>query len=665
MDIFKKKTVIITAAAVCSFGIHMYAYAADEPYYTVKSPQSEENGVLTLEDGQKWYKVNGFEDENDYIICVKGSDGEQKIFTAKDSRSSEYIWHYFRRTIVTSVAPKYTTLSSSSFRLTYHEGQLYTSADWWTEGDNVWDYSGGTLNFSENGSIHYLKYTEDSNEPFSCTDNAAEAAQVCIYAKGEQLSRCIGKQPAAESYVIEGSGYAAPKFSVELSDKNIITDSVKWFVDGEEQDCAKLTFTADSLTGKPVGVHRVGCLIEGHDADGVHYRERSADAAFVIAKGVLPDSFMSFSDIHEQYEFIDRAVEKIMESTGGYIPSLVVCTGDLVNGPTADKDRMLNRYYPQIVSHLGGLDTVFVSGNHDSGEAASVMSLRAGLGADKDNGFGGGQVFRGMSEAAKAKGRNSKYAKGITVYGLNFENALYKNGNEFTYSYDRTLKDLDGFLKKTAESYNGELVVISAHSGLHVLGLQPESVNANGWSVGKWIGENQYNVDYSYELAKLINSYAEKYDMDIMYLFGHDHSRGETEFILSDGDTLISTEKYADSSYNSQKLSFTYGNSGFLSTTIGSANARFSLIYRDGDHYSYNIMNLDGETVRHRDIKAKSELIEPAVTTTAASVTTALSAAKAKNSADSPKTGDRSGAVFAAVPIAVFAFLLSRKRKNK
>ena len=179
------------------------------------------------------------------------------------------------------------------------------------------------------------------------------------------------------------------------------------------------------------------------------------------------------------------------------------------------------------------------------------------------------------------------------------------------------------------------------------------------------VGAGAAGVFISYELAKLINSYAEKYDMDIMYLFGHDHSRGETEFILSDGDTLISTEKYVDSSYNSQKLSFTYGNSGFLSTTIGSANARFSLIYRDGDHYSYNIMNLDGETVRHRDIKAKSEFIEPAVTTTAASVTTALSAAKAKNSADSPKTGDRSGAVFAAVPIAVFAFLMSRKRKNK
>ncbi|MCR4638135.1 metallophosphoesterase [Ruminococcus sp.] len=665
MDIFKKITMITAAAALCSFSIHLCTYAADEPCYTVTAPQSEENGVLTLADGQKWYRVNSFEDENDYIISVMDSDGSKKIFTAEDSRSSEYIWHYFRRTMVTSVAPEYTSLSSSSFRLTYHEGQLYTSSNWWTDGDSVWDYSGGTLSYNENGSIHYLKYDEDSHEPFSCTDNAAEAAQVCIYARGEQLSRCIGKQPAADSYVIEGSGYAAPRFSVELSDKNIITDSVKWFVDGEEQDCAGLAFTADSLRGKPVGVHHVGCLVEGHDADGVHYRERSAEAAFVIAKGVLPDSFMSFSDIHEQYEFIDKAIEKIMESTDGYIPSLVVCTGDLVNGPTADKDRMLSRYYPQIVSHLGGLDAVFVSGNHDSGEAASIMSVRAGLGADKDNGFGGGQIFRGISEGVRENGRNSRFAKGITVYGMNFENALYQSGGEFAYSYDRTLKDLDSFLKKTAESYNGELVVISAHSGLHVLGLQPESVNANGRSIGKWIGENQYNVDYSYELARLINSYAEKYHMDIMYLFGHDHSRGETEFILSDGDTLISTEKYGDMSYDSQKLSFTYGHAGFLSTTIGSANARFSFIYRDGEHYSYNIMNLDGDTVLHRDITAKSTFREPAVTTASSAVTTTALTSKAKMSADSPKTGDRTSAVIAFIPAAVLVLLVTMKKKER
>ena len=655
MDIFKKAAAAAAAAAVFSLSLPVYAYGAGEAHYTVTAPISEENGVLTLADGQKWYKVNRFEDENDYIICVKGSDGRQMILTAADDNYREYIWHYYRRTMVTSVAPRYTTLSNS-YHLTYHDGQLYTVSNWWNDGDSVWDYSGGALSYNENGNMHYLRYTEGSDEPFSCTDNMGEAAQVCIYAKGDQLSRCISRHPAAESYVLEGSGYAAPVFSVELSDKNIITDSIKWFVDGKEQDCAKLTFTADSLTDKPAGVHRVGCLIEGHDSEGVHYRERSADGAFVIAKGVMPDSFMSFSDIHEQYEFIDRALEKIMERTGGYIPSLVVCTGDLANGPTVDKDTMLSRYYPQIVSHLGGLDAVFASGNHDSGEAASIMSLRAGLGADCDTRGAGGQIFRGLSDGVKNKGRNSRFAKGIIVYGLNFESALYFNNNEYTYSYDRTLGELESFLKKTAESYNGELVVISAHSGLHVLGLQPQSVNANGVSIGKWIGENQYNIDRSDEMAKLINSYAEKYDMDIMYLFGHDHSRSETEFILSDGDELISTKKYS---------SFTYGHSGFLSTTIGSASARFSFIYRDGDHYSYDILNLNGDIIRRREIAAKSTFTEPAVTTVSTSAAAAATTTKAKVSADSPNTGDRSAAVFAAVPAAIFVLLLSMKKKEK
>jgi hypothetical protein len=665
MDIFKRAAAAAAAAAVFSLSLPVYAYGAGEAHYTVTAPISEENGVLTLADGQKWYKVNSFEDENDYIICVKGSDGRQMLFTAADDNYREYIWHYYRRTMVTSVAPRYTTLSNS-YHLTYHDGQLYTVSNWWNDGDSVWDYSGGALSYNENGNMHYLRYSEGSSEPFSCTDNIGEAAQVCIYAKGAQLSRCISRHPAAESYVLEGSGYAAPEFSVELSDKNIITDSVKWFVDGKEQDCAKLTFTADSLVDKPAGVHRVGCLIEGHDSDGVHYRERSADGAFVIAKGVMPDSFMSFSDIHEQYEFIDRAIEKIMERTGGYIPSLVVCTGDLANGPTVDKDTMLSRYYPQIVSHLGGLDAVFASGNHDSGEAASIMSLRAGLGADCNTRGAGGQIFRGLSDGVKNKGRNSRFAKGIIVYGLNFESALYFNNNEYTYSYDRTLGELESFLKKTAESYNGELVVISAHSGLHVLGLQPQSVNANGVSIGKWIGENQYNIDRSDEMAKLINSYAEKYDMDIMYLFGHDHSRSETEFILSDGDELISTKKYSDGTYDRETLSFTYGHSGFLSTTIGSASARFSFIYRDGDHYSYDILNLNGDIIRRREIAAKSTFTEPAVTTAAASAAVTTSAtSKAKLSADSPKTGDRSAAVFAAVPAAVFVLILSMKKKEK
>ena len=178
MDIFKKAAALTFAAAVFSLSLPVCASAAGDSYFTVTAPLSEENGVLTLSDGQKWYKVNSFEDENDYIICVKGNDGQQKIFTAEDDRSSEYIWHYYRETMVTSVAPRYTSLSSSSFRLTYHEGQLYTASNWWNDGDSVWDYSGGTLSYNGNGKMHYLRYSEDSASPVSVTDNASEAAQV-------------------------------------------------------------------------------------------------------------------------------------------------------------------------------------------------------------------------------------------------------------------------------------------------------------------------------------------------------------------------------------------------------------------------------------------------------------------------------------------------------
>ena len=663
VSFFRKTAAVCAAASVLLINMPVFGAAAADSHYKATAPFSVENGVLTLADGQKWYRVNEFENERDYIICVNDVEGRQVMLTAADNRSSEYIWHYFRRTMVTSVAPEYTTLSSDSFRLTYHDGELYTAANWWTEGDSAWECDGKCLSYNENGSLHYLRYSGDS---FSCTDDAAEASQVCIYSKGEELSRCIGRQPAAESYVIESSGYAAPVFSIELSDNDITADSIKWFVDGEEQAAQGMSFTAECLVGKPVGVHHVSCLVEGHDAENIHYRERSAEAAFVIAKGVISDSVMTFSDIHEEYQLIDRAIERIMDRTGGYIPSLLICTGDLVNGPTVDKDIMLSRYYPQIVSHLGGLDAVFVSGNHDSGEAASVMSASAALGAENNTPFGG-RIFRGTSADVRSNGRNSRSAKGITVYGLNFESSLYHSGGEYTYSYDRAIKDVERFLKSTAEDYNGELVIISAHSGLHVLGLQPQSVNAVGRSIGKWIGENQYNIDRSYELAELINSYARKYDMDIMYLFGHDHSRAETEFILSDGDSLVSTEKYNKMSYDTQELSFTYGHAGYLSTSIGSADAHFSFIYRDGDHYSYDIMDIDGNIIRRRDIMAKSDFHEPVVTSAAVTpVESALaSTTRAKAAADSPKTGDRTSAVIAFIPAAVLVLLVTMKKKER
>ena len=659
----KIKEIIAAAAAAVSVlaGFpQLTAGSADEPHFTVTA-SSDKDGVLNIDDTE-WYKVDSFEDGGEYLIGVTGSDGSISLLTAEDDEACEYIWQFYDQVMVTSTSNKYTSLYTSSFRLSCHENVLYPRYSWWLDTDQFWDYSGGLLTYTEGDTEHYLKYDEGSDTPFSCTDDISEAAEVSIYSCSELLSRCISEHPHAESYVIEGSGYSAPVFSVKLSSPDIIADDIRWFADGEEQACGSLSFTADILREKPVGVHRVNCIVTGHDSSGIHYRERSEDALFIIAKGIVPDSFITFSDVHEEYSLIGKAIEQTLAHTGGYAPALVVCTGDLVNGPTKSRDSLLKRYYPRIVSELGGLDAVFVSGNHDSGEAATVMSVKAGLGAPSDNTAGGGPVFCGNSADAKKNGKSSRFAKDITVYGLNFEASVYGTKGNYTYSYEKAIKDISAFLEKTAENYRGELIVISAHSGLHVLGVQPETVD-DGRYGGTWLGENQYNVDLSYDLAKLINRYAEKYDMDIMYLFGHDHSRNERELLLTDGNELLSTISYPDRSFGTQELHFTYGHSGYLSTAIGVARANFSFVARNGDSFSFDLINALSGDFSHKDITARNPLPKseeaPAITT-AAAVTSAVSSARA---ADSPKTGD-SGAMILPLAMAV-PLLLSRKKKNK
>ena len=209
-------------------------------------------------------------------------------------------------------------------------------------------------------------------------------------------------------------------------------------------------------------------------------------------------------------------------------------------------------------------------------------------------------------------------------------------------------------------------MVISAHSGLHVLGVQPESMTRYGIQISKWIGENQYNIDNSYELTKLINSYAEKYNMDIMYLFGHDHSRQESELIMIDGDDLTSTVEYSSRSYDTQPLKFTYAHSGYLSTTIGCADAHFSFVYRNGENYSFDLMSTYNDTLRHTEIKAKNTFKEPVVTTSASTTVptkTTAAGTSAKKGSDSPATGDKFSIIGIAVPAAVL-MLISRKRKK-
>lgn len=652
---------------LCSVCMTFSSVSAAEMYFKAVPVPRLENGVITMENNQKWYRVRGdFEDYSSYLLTVRNKAGEELLLTLTDDDESRNIWYYSRISMTSSDAPRVASLTSGGYTLSYGEGRLLPYLYGSTSDDRAWEKDGSALCFTGNNGRHYLKYDADAAELFTFTGNKAEAAAVELYACANPFGRCIVKQPAAESYAVEGSGYPAPVFTVGLAD--VIPDSIQWVVDGELQSCTGTSLTADSLADQPAGIHSVQCRVTAHDKNGYYYSEQSAEAAFIIAKGVVPESVMTFSDVHEEYGLITDSIGQVMQQTGGYLPALVICTGDLVNGPTVERDRELNRYFPQIVSHLGGLDAVYVGGNHDSGEAASIMSVRAGLGAEKNLPAAGGVIFRGESEAVR-NARSSRDAKSIITYGINYEGVVKETGGAPHYTYESVIPAVERFLQETAAQYHGELVIISAHAGLHVVGQQTDRLADSKYDpLYSWTGANMYNVDMSYELAETINRYAEQYNMDIMYIYGHNHSRGETEMFLTDGDTLICPRRYADRSAQNLTLHFTYAHAGYLDTTIGSAYKKFSFIVRDGDQFRYDLIRADGVHIRHADIPVKHPYEAPAETTAApaASGTTAGSTQTTASAtrAAAPETGDRLPTVLFAVP-ALSVLLICMKKRSR
>ena len=163
------------------------------------------------------------------------------------------------------------------------------------------------------------------------------------------------------------------------------------------------------------------------------------------------------------------------------------------------------------------------------------------------------------------------------------------------YGYRDLLPELEAYLSSLARTNDRRLLVIAAHAGLHVLGLQPQSVRADGSGLEAWSGGNEYNQDGSGELAALLNRFAEEYGMDILFLFGHDHSKGEAEFFLAKGDELISADAYSERSTSSAPVSFLYGHAGYLSGGIGSADNHYTLITWDETSVFRSFLQLGGD----------------------------------------------------------------------
>ncbi len=396
----------------------------------------------------------------------------------------------------------------------------------------------------------------------------------------------ITEHPAAEAYVLAGSDYDTPEYTCTAKlpeGKTEGTITFTWYVDGEavststktaaEGEDVADTFTADVLKDlTEYGVHPVYCIVSMEitetDQDGnattSTVSNQSMSANFIVCNGISNNSLLTFSDVHEVFSNIGKAISNVMTTvTQGLIPSLIVCTGDWKNsehwmgGDETSENylKTVNTLISRLLGQSGGIDTVFVSGNHENGAAARDENIKADLGADESY-DGAGVIFD--SKVANTGDRNgsSKELKDLVVYGINYENLKTDTG----ISYENILPGLEEYLEGLRGDYAGELIVISGHAGLHV--------------VDNWGGKNEYNVDKSNEMVALLNKYSEL-GMNITYLFGHDHSKRESEMLLKSGDEITSTVSYAlrdtdeASATQTQTLKFTYGHAGYLTNSIG------------------------------------------------------------------------------------------------
>ena len=83
-------------------------------------------------------------------------------------------------------------------------------------------------------------------------------------------------------------------------------------------------------------------------------------------------------------------------------------------------------------------------------------------------------------------------------------------------------------------------------------------------------------------MVALLNKYSDL-GVNITFLFGHDHSKRESEMLLLPGDEITSTVSYdlkdidEAAAKQTQTLSFTYGHAGYITNNIG-GKQRYTVI---------------------------------------------------------------------------------------
>ena len=362
--------------------------------------------------------------------------------------------------------------------------------------------------------------------------------------KTQEEVTLITCQPEAVTFMIQGSEVkTAPAFMVEINVPDGAAVNCVWYLD--DTPCGSGTeFTLQQYAEMTPGVYRIRCHVTCWLQDGTLLEEDSTAVSWICCTGIRSDTVLTFSDVHGDYDHIGRAIQEVMDENDGKIPALIICIGDWANESKAvGKESTASVCIPAVLAQAGGIDTVLVAGNHENGEAADEYNEAQGFGAD-----GSGILFL----SGTADTGSSAEISNLAVFGIPFDDIA--DGQE--YSYAGVLKNLESFLESQKDS--GRIIVIASHTGLHTLGIQP------GSSAKRWSGKGKYNIDRSAEMVSLLNRYAETYGMNIIFLFGHNHSRSETEFNLDPGEMIYSTQEYEQGTVTRQTLSFTYAHAGYL-----------------------------------------------------------------------------------------------------
>lgn len=156
-------------------------------------------------------------------------------------------------------------------------------------------------------------------------------------------------------------------------------------------------------------------------------------------------------------------------------------------------------------------------------------------------------MVQGNHDATGATGLSQSGANDTDEYGvyvINEDDYMWKNSDEATIK--KTAESLDAYLKKKIEDKNSKPIFVVSHLPLHYTMRTKND------------GDGMY-ANYIFDVL----NEASGYGLNIIFLYGHDHSNGWDDYLggssvyLAKGDK-INIAQASQTEFNEQTLNFTY-----------------------------------------------------------------------------------------------------------